>query len=233
MLLWYYLMMGYRIKFAIGEFYHIYNRGVDKRVIFDDHLDYQRFLLLMLLANDTSNVDLNQSFRDFSIPELIILDRNPIVCLGAFSLMPNHFHFVLSELAEGSITSFMRKVATGYSMYFNMKNERTGTLFQGRYKAKHLNSDNYLRYIYQYIHLNKVRDTFDSADQDSAVDLIKIAESDPYNSFSVYSGKEKGRLSESVVDTDMMYKVYVDYSDHIKNLLQWKESALYYKEQSK
>ena len=222
--------MSYRIKFAVNGFYHVYNRGVDKRIIFDDHLDYQRFLLLMLLANDVSNVDLHQSFRDCTIPELIIFDRKPIVRLGAFSLMPNHFHFILSELVEGGITSFMRKVATGYSMYFNMKNERTGTLFQGRYKAKHLNSDNYLRYMYQYVHLNLIRDAFNFADKNLAMDLIKTAELDPYNSLSAYSGKEKGRLSESVIDKNMMYTVYSNYDEHIKNLMQWKEEYQYYKE---
>ena len=182
----------------------------------------------MLLANDTANVDLHQSFRDCTIPELIMLDRKPIVRLGAFSLMPNHFHFVLSELVEGGVTAYMRKIATGYSMYFNIKNERTGTLFQGRYKAKHVNSDNYLRYIYQYVHLNLIRGEFDVADKNLTMDLIKKAELDPYNSLSAYAGKERGRLSESVVDKDMLYTVYSDYNEHIKNLTQWKNEPLYY-----
>jgi len=214
--------MGYRIKFATEEFYHVFNRGVDKRVIFSDALDYQRFMLLMLLANDTLNVDLYQSFRDYSIPELINSKRVPIVKIGAFTLMPNHYHFLISELVDGGISSFMHKIGTGYSMYFNMKNERSGALFQGRYKAKHLHSDNYVRYMYQYIHLNKIRDQFNNVDRNSVIKLLKIAEADPYSSLSAYSGREAGRLTESVIDKHMMF-IYGSYKAHVENLLSWKE----------
>lgn len=219
--------MGHRMNFSINEFYHVYNRGVEKRVIFEDALDYQRFLLLLLLSNDTVSVNLHQSFRDFSIPELLKKQRKPIVSVCAFTLMPNHFHVLLSELVDGGVTSYMRKVATGYSMYFNMKYDRTGTLFQGRYKAKHVHSDNYLRYMYQYIHLNPIREKFNLSVSGEVDKLISIIENDPYNSLSAYSGKEKGRLTEAILDIDSMYKVFNDYKEHIGNLKQWKEDSDY------
>ena len=71
--------------------------------------------------------------------------------------MPNHFHILAHEKAKGGITKFMIKLLTAYSMYFNKKNERAGTLFEGKFKAKHIDSDEYLKYIFAYNHLNPVK----------------------------------------------------------------------------
>jgi putative transposase len=79
------------------------------------------------------------------------------VDICAYVLMPNHFHLLLREKADGGISRFMQKLTTGYTMYFNKKNERSGALFQGRFKAKHANDDRYLSYLLAYIHLNPVK----------------------------------------------------------------------------
>lgn len=71
--------------------------------------------------------------------------------------MPNHFHILLKEKVENGTSLFMQKITTAYTMYFNKKHERTGALLQGTYKAEHLTTDNYLKYIYSYIHLNPVK----------------------------------------------------------------------------
>ena len=81
----------------------------------------------------------------------------PIVHIGAYCLMPNHFHILVTPLAENGIVQFMLKLSTGYSMYFNKRNERTGTLFQGRFKSKRTQTDEYLKYLFSYIHLNPVK----------------------------------------------------------------------------
>ena len=71
--------------------------------------------------------------------------------------MPNHFHLLVRELKEGGISKFMQKLMTGYTMYFNKKNDRNGSLFQGKFKATHVSNDRYLRYLVSYIHLNPVK----------------------------------------------------------------------------
>lgn len=215
--------MGTRIKIAVGETYHVYNRGVDKRVVFESVHDYQRFLLLLLLANDNKTVDIHQSIRNYSIPQLIVLERNPIVAIGAFSLLPNHYHMIISPLVDDGITAFMRKVATGYSMYFNAKNERTGTLFQGRYKAKHIDTDVYLQYMYEYVHLNPVRKEFDCSNKVVVEKLIEQLEKDPFTSLSSYAGNENGRLSSEVLSPNMFYTM-TTYEKHIESLKQWREN---------
>lgn len=80
-----------------------------------------------------------------------------LVDVVAYCLMPNHFHLLLREKKEGGITAFMLKLSTGYSMYFNKKYERTGALFEGRFKARHVGEDEYLKYLFAYIHLNPIK----------------------------------------------------------------------------
>jgi putative transposase len=79
------------------------------------------------------------------------------VAIGAYVLMPNHFHILVREIKKGGISMFMEKLQTGYSMYFNKKNDRVGSLFQGRFKAQHVAHDGHLKYLFAYIHLNPIK----------------------------------------------------------------------------
>ena len=71
--------------------------------------------------------------------------------------MPNHFHILVKEIVENGLSKYMEKLTTGYSMYFNKKYERVGPLFQGRFKGEHVDNDEYLKYLYAYIHLNPMK----------------------------------------------------------------------------
>jgi len=146
--------MNRKFKFSTGEFYHIYNRGTDKRLIFIDQYDWDRFNKLLYLCNSAKNI----VFRDVPIGLTYVYDKGePVVDIGAYCLMPNHFHILLHEKNEGGISIFMQKVTTAYTAYFNKKYGRSGSLFEGTFKAKHLDSDEYLKYIFSYIHLNPVK----------------------------------------------------------------------------
>lgn len=112
--------MNRKITFSVDEHYHIYNRGTDKRQIFLDHDDYDRFVKLLYLCNGTESI----VFRDIPIGETYGFDRGEtLVDIGAYCLMPNHFHLLLREKNEGGISLFMKKLSTGYSMYFNLKKQ--------------------------------------------------------------------------------------------------------------
>jgi putative transposase len=142
--------------FAHGEFYHVYNRGTDKRTIFLDIADYRRFIELLFLSNSVFSVDVRyvRKFND----SVFDFDRSdPLVYIGAYCLMPNHFHILLTPAIENGVQMFMQKLLTGYSMYFNKRYERTGALFESRFKARHANSNEYLKYLFSYIHLNPVK----------------------------------------------------------------------------
>jgi putative transposase len=144
------------IEFAPEEFYHIYNHGTEKRKIFMSRDDYRRFLALMYLANQTEPTELKLQGRT---PEEIDEPRKGkrLVDIVAYCLMPNHFHLLIRELEDGGISKFMQKLTTGYTMYFNKRTERNGSLFQGRFKASHVADDRYLRYLISYIHLNPIK----------------------------------------------------------------------------
>ena len=79
-----------------------------------------------------------------------------LVDIYAYSLMPNHFHLVLQQKTDDGITCFLKRVCTAYSMYFNLRHDRRGTLFQGRFKSNHLDTDPYFKWIFPYVHLNPV-----------------------------------------------------------------------------
>ncbi|QQS19868.1 transposase [Candidatus Saccharibacteria bacterium] len=135
-------------EFETGAYYHVYNRGVEKRIIFSDDQDYTVFLGLLkkYLANDRRDANKNNRHR---FPSL-----ESEVALLAYCLMPNHFHLLVYQMTESGVEKLMRRVSTGYVMYFNEKYNRVGSLFQGPYKASRITSDAYLYHISRYIHLN-------------------------------------------------------------------------------
>jgi len=144
------------------ETYHIYNRGAGKQRIYTTSRDYERFMGLLYLANGEQPIiyrNLWEKHQGPSLVEIFDLSKESVrtqrlVDVLAYALMPNHFHLVLKQKKDEGITKFMRKLATGYSMYFNTKYEHSGVLFQGRFKSSHINSESYFRYIFSYVHLN-------------------------------------------------------------------------------
>jgi putative transposase len=151
--------MDRKIPFAVDEFYHLYSRGVNKGKIFWDDGDRRRFLMLLYLCNGTETVHL-KNLKSGKIPykDVFSVDRGePLVAIGAYCLMPNHFHLFIREVSEGGASLFMKKLLTGFAMYINKRHERTGPLFTGRFKSEHIGTDNYFHYLYSYIHLNPIK----------------------------------------------------------------------------
>ncbi|MDO8552368.1 MAG: transposase [bacterium] len=142
---------------AIDEWYHCFNRGTDKRMVFLDEKDYERFLMLLYASNGTNPIWISSKIspvlEDFLKDESIERGE-PLVEIGAYALMPNHPHIVLKQIRENGIARFMQKVFTGYTMYFNLKYSRTGALFAGTYKAKHISNDTYLKKVISYVLMN-------------------------------------------------------------------------------
>lgn len=155
--------MSREIIFVEGGIYHIYNRGVDKRTIFQDNGDYYRFLKLMYLCNGSSpftirSFSIHSVNRESSPGDVFSADRgDTLVEIFAYCLMPNHFHILIKEKTPGGIPKFMHKLSMGYSKFFNIKYERTGNLFEGKFKAVYVDNDRYFKYLYSYIHLNPIK----------------------------------------------------------------------------
>lgn len=142
-------------NFVDGEFYHIYNRGNSKQKIFHDNEDYFRFMSLLYSCNSKNNfriyaLNKGDSLYDFDRDELL-------VSIGAYCLMPNHFHLLITQTEEGDVSKFLQKVSTAYVMYYNKKYQRTGGLFEGKFKSEYVDDDVYLKYLFSYIHLNPIK----------------------------------------------------------------------------
>jgi len=154
-----------KIQFFNDTHYHIFNRGVDKRDVFLEEKDYERFLISMNLLNDT-NDGLMIEWRDYkkSNPKKSLDDflkgtfrnrkREHLIELIAYCLNPNHYHFILKQTTEKGIERFMHKIGTSYTKYFNNKNKRSGALFQGVFKSVHIDSNEYLLYLSAYVNKN-------------------------------------------------------------------------------
>jgi len=148
-----------RIQFINGEIYHIYNRGVDKREIFLDDSDYFRMVHDIFEFNDEKLVSYHPdrfSFKNLEAkpPKVEMEPRKLLVEVLAWCLPSNHIHLLLRQLKDNGISNFMHKLGTGYTMYFNQKQERTGVLFQGTFKAVQVVDDYHFMYLPFYIHAN-------------------------------------------------------------------------------
>lgn len=147
--------MGNRkIRFENGEYYHIFNRGVDKRDVFMSAEDSRRFLRGLQEFNTTNPIgSLNKnSFRKQKGEHNST--EQPLVELVTYCVNKNHYHLLVRQLVDGGVSKFMQKIGTGYTNYFNERGERTGALFQGKFKAVHITTNAQLLYVSVYINLN-------------------------------------------------------------------------------
>ena len=136
-------------NFVIGEHYHCFNRGVDKRTVFEDQQDYVYFLKLLKHLN-TSEVLGKLRLHENKEP------IDPPVTILSYCLLPNHYHLLLRSNIDGGISKYLQRVSGGYSMYFNQKCKRSGSLFQGKFKANYIGTDQDLRQVLAYVYANNL-----------------------------------------------------------------------------
>lgn len=141
------------------QIYHVLNRGVDKRKIFMDKQDYFRFIHDLFEFNDENpTLNLYYAFKkagnNIDIERQYNKPRKMLVDILAFCLMPNHYHLLVKPRKEKGLPLFMKKLNMGYAKYFNLKNNRSGALFQGRYKAVLIANESHFIHIPYYIHCN-------------------------------------------------------------------------------
>ena len=153
-------------QYQENSYYHLYNRGVEKRLVFLDEQDYSVFLSYLkeyLLPKNTqelseklANPNTPYKEKDKIIKLLRLNNFADEITLLAYCLMPNHFHFLIKQKGAQGIDVFMNSLGTRYTMYFNRKYKRVGSLWQAVYKAVLINNDEQLLHLSRYIHLNPV-----------------------------------------------------------------------------
>jgi putative transposase len=212
--------------FSIGEYYHLYNRGVEKRITFSDPFDKNRFQYILFLCNTSKPIEVRNFFSEKNtlqknkIYEHAQEDR--LVAIGSYVIMPNHFHILVKEIVPGGISKFMQKVQTAYTMYFNQRNERSGALFQGRFKSQHINTDSYLKYLYGYIHLNplKLKDTEWKNNYDLLKNYTGILSKNNYSSYLDYTSII-ARPENKILHKAVFPKYFQDSLSHTKFIDEW------------
>ncbi len=147
-----------RHPLGIGSYVHAYNRGVKKMPIYRKKEDLQRLLCNLYYFNHIDpmpdnwkrELDISRSPADFQWPEGWG-ERNPIISILAFSIMPNHLHLMVKEVIEGGTSKFMHRVSMGYSKFINEKYEESGSLFQGPFKSRLIEEDTDFRNLAVYV----------------------------------------------------------------------------------
>jgi len=219
-----------RDKIIPGSFAHVYNRGNRKQPIVKDQKDRWHFLEMLYYFNDEFTA--MNPFRD--VQKVLRFNLNgqfyrpldwpgqkPLVKIIAFSLLENHFHLLLKEIQVGGITKFMRKLGTGMASYSNTKYQEVGGLFQGTYKTKIIDKDEYLKYLSAYIQVKNVfelyPDGFDKAIRNFD-EAYEWAIHYPYCSLADYSGKR----NSPIIDKDVLGEMFSgpgEYKEFAKQCL--------------
>lgn len=180
-----------RIKTYIENgYYHVYNRGVEKRNIFLDDQDYRVFLHFLKFYLSPPQTNFKHPLRELTNSKLLRVRafssfNHPLsqeLELLAYCLMPNHFHLLLFQKTLTGMTKLLKSLLTNYAMYFNRKYQRTGHLFQDIYKAVLILEEPYLLHLSRYIHLNPAELT-----AVTGTNPVKW----PYSSYKYYLGKKK------------------------------------------
>lgn len=203
-------MPGREIPLVSGQIYHVFNRGVASQPIFNTKRDYKRFLEIWLYYRNvhvpirySKFITLSTEIRSQILKGLNEKRIFNVDCL-CYCLMPNHFHFVLRQLKDGGISQFVSKATNSYSKYFNTKNERSGPLLQGKFKAVRIETDEQLLHVSRYIHLNPYTAFMIKSYQE----IINY----PFSSLREYLGLEQGHNVEAK-----------EVLNNFKNIQQFKE----------
>jgi REP element-mobilizing transposase RayT len=205
-----------KTNFQNKHYYHIFNRGVDQRDIFMDDKDYLRFLSNMRELNNESTKDQRRNDKEeasnsklsLGAPKLSLefLEMPKFVEIITYCLNPNHYHFLVQQNQKNGISKFMHKFGTAYTKYFNAKHNRSGSLFQGPFKAVEIKTDSQLHYVSAYINGN------------SEIHKIAKAENYKYSSYLDYLNKRQGTLVDKKIILDDFGNVQ-DYKNYTEEMI--------------
>ena len=220
-----------KIPIVDGEYYHIYNRGNSKQKIFLNEEDYDYFIKCLYCCNTYKNFTFREDIIKKGVDAFDFDREEAIVSIGAWVLMPNHFHIYITtshksdlwrNVEKNRISEFMRKLSTAYAKYFNAKYGRKGSLFEGKFKSVHIKTDNQAKYLFSYIHLNPVKLIEAKWKEEGIKDIKKAIEF--INSYKWSSYKDhisEKRREFKILDLDNFPKYFSNMKDFNKEIFTW------------
>lgn len=211
--------MPYRtVPLVTDYFYHVFNRGVEKRDIFLNKWDYSRFFKTLTYYQFS---EAKPRFSRFN-PEFYTIPDNAkkLIDIISYCLMPNHFHLLVKQIEDNGVSKYVGQVSNSYTKYFNAKNERVGPLFQGNFKAVLIENDEQFLHVSRYIHLNPY-----------VAGLAKTIEDYEHSSLGDYLGLEDRQFVKKDYIFDLMkkddYKTFIwDQKDYALQLEKIKHSIV-------
>ena len=220
-----------KTTFENGEIYHIVLRSVEGIKIIRDVSDYFRIIFGLYEFNNKKPVSIWQrrrnkkqqtnSLKMVQGQALHHFEREVLVEIFAFCIMPNHIHLLLRQTKEGGITRFLQKLGTGYAMYFNKKYNRMGHLFQGSFRAVRIKNDKQLQTVFVYIHTNPVSlivPKWKEKGIDNIEKVIKFLESYKWSSYLDYIGKKN---FPSITERNFLLEVIGGIKESKKFVKDW------------
>jgi len=229
------------IVFEPGIVCHVFNRGVDKRNIFISEADMWRFIQGMFLFNDKDislgilrQIEIKNKGRiNFTLLKEFIdknkTNREPLVRIMGDCLMPNHFHLMVQEIEKGGLSKFMHRLGTGYTNYFNKKYSRTGSLFEGPFKAAKIDNDEYLKYVLVYMNIINPGQLVEPELKEKGIEniekVLNFAENYSFCTNPDYLGKRES----IIIDKGLLGKVFdnpKEYQKFAKDILLSKKYSL-------
>ena len=215
--------MERKIKFTPKEYYHLYSRGVEKRKIFLDTKDHERFMVLLYVMNQPDAFHFTNFLKNHKIEEIFDQPKKKsLISILSYALMPNHFHILVYENEEGGISKFMGRLLTAYSMYFNTKYERSGPLFTHPFRSQHISDESQYLWIFSYIHFNAIKiikKDFNIGETESKSIFEKFLKSYRYSSYHEYSGVD--RSESKILDFSMIPDYLIKNKLDIKKYQSW------------
>jgi len=233
--------------FTIGNYVHVYNRGNRKSEIVRSEEDQWRFMQALRFFNDShssqnalrsvlrvSNSKMGWSKSNFNrqqVPESVFEtgwppnwpEKDPLVKILCYCLMPNHFHLLLKEIREGGISKFMQKLGVGYTNYFNLKYQEVGRLFQGSYKGRTVkDKQSYLEYLTVYIQVINVLELFPGGIEKALENIdkgLRFAEKYQFASYQDFIGLRRSLI----IDKDILGEIFLtpkDYQEFVRDVIE-------------
>ena len=221
-----------KVPLVEGEYYHIYNRGNNKQLIFLDDEDRDRFIKLLYLCNSDKGINFKEDIIQTKISAWDYKTVNQLVAIGAWVLMPNHFHLYLialpkqgfSKIEKNNISDFMVKLCTAYAKYFNKKYNRTGSLFEGKFKSVNVNNEVQAKYLFSYIHLNPIKliqPDWKEVGIKNKIEAINFLNNYKWSSFQDYL--LLGRKEEIILNREKFPNYFEDSNIFKKEIFEWLE----------
>ncbi len=225
--------------FTVGNYVHVFNRGNRKAEIVRSERDYWRFMQGLRFFNDShSSLNLLRQLSSLKpgingqVNSVFELgwpadwpEKDPLVKILCYCLIPNHFHLLLKEIRERGISKFLHKLGVGYTNYFNTKYQETGRLFQGPYKGKIVDGERYLMYLSVYIQVINVLELFPGGIKEAFKNLdkaLRFTEEYPFSSYQDYLELRKSLI----IDKDILGEAFnspENYKNFVRDVIEKKE----------